>query len=68
MQGTHVLDPEAVKNFYYEAYKQIREITGIGEGKGPMIVSQVVNDARGILDGFPLLLTRNFFRASMMAS
>jgi hypothetical protein len=57
MQGTHVLDPEAVKNFYYEAYKQIREITGIGEGKGPMIVSKLINDARGVLDYCPLLLT-----------
>ncbi|PVF96710.1 glycoside hydrolase [Serendipita vermifera] len=37
MQGTHVLDPAVVRDFYYEAYKQIRSITGIGEGKGPMI-------------------------------
>lgn len=39
MQGTHVLEPAAVQSFYYEAYKVIREVTGIGEGKGPMIVS-----------------------------
>ena len=25
-------------NSYYEAYKMIRNITGVGEGKGPMIV------------------------------
>lgn len=40
MQGTHVLDPDAVKSFYYESYRMIREITGVGEGKGPMIVSR----------------------------
>ncbi len=39
MEGTHVLDPQAVQNFYYEAYNVIRGVTGIGEGKGPMIVS-----------------------------
>ncbi|KIM22994.1 glycoside hydrolase family 5 protein, partial [Serendipita vermifera MAFF 305830] len=37
MQGNHVLDPQAVQNFYYEAYNVIRNVTGIGEGKGPMI-------------------------------
>ncbi|KAG8832008.1 hypothetical protein FRC17_002227 [Serendipita sp. 399] len=37
MSGNHVLYPEAVQAFYLEAYKQIRSITGIGEGKGPMI-------------------------------
>lgn len=39
MEGTHVLDPQAVQNFYYEAYNVVRNVTGIGEGKGPMIVS-----------------------------
>jgi glucan 1,3-beta-glucosidase len=38
MEGTHVLDPQAVQNFYYEAYNIMRNVTGIGEGKGPMIV------------------------------
>ncbi|KAG8761027.1 hypothetical protein FRC14_000136 [Serendipita sp. 396] len=37
MAGNHVLYPETVQAFYLEAYKQIRSITGIGEGKGPMI-------------------------------
>ncbi|CAG7854560.1 Probable glucan 1,3-beta-glucosidase D; AltName: Full=Exo-1,3-beta-glucanase D [Serendipita indica DSM 11827] len=43
MAGNHVLQPEVVQSFYFEAYKQIRNVTGIGEGKGPMI---------GIHDGF----------------
>lgn len=29
---------DVVASFYYEAYKMIREITGLGEGKGPWIV------------------------------
>jgi len=37
MTGTHVLWPDTVQNFYYEAYKQMRNITGIGEGNGPII-------------------------------
>jgi len=38
MEGNHVLDPQAVQNFYYEAYQVMRNVTGIGEGNGPMIV------------------------------
>ena len=45
MSGNHVLQPETVQNFYFEAYKQIRNITGIGEGKGPMIVSECCSDS-----------------------
>ncbi|KAI1785382.1 glycoside hydrolase [Ganoderma leucocontextum] len=29
---------EQLQSFYYEAYKMIRDITGVGEGKGPMII------------------------------
>jgi hypothetical protein len=39
MQGDHVLYPDTVGNFYYEAYQQMRAVTGIGEGNGPFIVS-----------------------------
>lgn len=39
MEGVHVLYPDTVGNFYYEAYTQMRAITGIGEGNGPFIVS-----------------------------
>jgi glucan 1,3-beta-glucosidase len=37
------LGKSAVGSFYYEAYRVIREVTGIGEGNGPML---------GIHDGF----------------
>ena len=60
MEGTHVLDPQAVQNFYYEAYNIMRNVTGIGEGKGPIIVRRRPFQDCGSLT--------NRFRVSTMAS